>query len=125
MQEYFLLIRNTRDRKSGWSESRHEEFLRACETYIGRLKSDMTLIAAQPLIPEGVMISGRAGAWNEGPFSDSTEVIVGYYHIRAGSLAEAVTAAKGNPEFTYSTTARIEVRPVRMKEQDTGFVYPA
>jgi hypothetical protein len=35
-----------------------------------------------------------------------------------------VTIAKANPEFEYGTAARIEVRPVKIKEQTTGFVYP-
>jgi hypothetical protein len=51
-------------------------------------------------------------------------VIVGYYHILAEDLNHAIALAKGNPEFEYGTTARIEVRPVKMKEESTDFVYP-
>ncbi|GAC1441206.1 MAG: hypothetical protein NVSMB63_08590 [Sediminibacterium sp.] len=36
-----------------------------------------------------------------------------------------ITYARKNPEFAYGTTASIEVRPVKMKEESTGFVYPA
>ncbi|MGD0209522.1 MAG: YciI family protein [Desulfomonilia bacterium] len=62
--------------------------------------------------------------WKEGPFNETKEVIVGYYHILAEDLGDAIAIAKGNPEFEYGTTARIEVRPIKMKEEDTGFVYP-
>jgi hypothetical protein len=51
-------------------------------------------------------------------------VIVGYYHILAEDLEEAIAIAKKNPEFAYSTTARIEVRPIKTKEVITGYVYP-
>ena len=70
------------------------------------------------------MISGSKGAWKDGPFNETKEVIVGYYHIIANSLDEAIAIAKGNPEFEYTPTARIEVRPIKMKEESTGFEYP-
>ena len=49
---------------------------------------------------------------------------VGYYHIYAGDLQEAIGIAKLNPEFEYGSTVRIEVRPIKIKEATTGFVYP-
>ena len=73
---------------------------------------------------EGKIISGSKGAWKEGPFNETKEVIVGYYHILAEDLDDAIAIAKGNPEFEYGTTARIEVRPIKTKEESTGFVYP-
>jgi len=51
-------------------------------------------------------------------------VIGGYYHILAENLDEAISIAKQNPEFKYNPDTRIEVRPIEMKENSTGFVYP-
>ena len=93
-------------------------------TYIGNLTKDAKLKSAQPLVREGKIISGSKGAWKEGPFNETKEVIVGYYHILAEDLDDAIAIAKGNPEFEYGTTARIEVRPIKTKEESTGFVYP-
>jgi len=70
------------------------------------------------------MISGSKGAWKEGPFNEAKEVIVGYYHILAEDLNEAIAIAKRNPEFEYGYTARVEVRPIKTKEEATGFDYP-
>ena len=70
------------------------------------------------------MISGTPGAFSEGPFSNTSEVMVGYYHILAEDLDEAVEIAKGNPEFAFTKTARIEVRPVKMTEVSTDYSYP-
>lgn len=39
-------------------------------------------------------------------------------------MSEAIEIAKGNPEFEYGTTARIEVRPIKTQENTTSFVYP-
>ena len=76
------------------------------------------------MVREGKMISGSKGLWKETTFTESKEVIVGYYHILANDLEDAIEIAKGNPEFEYTSTARIEVRPIKMKEETTGFVYP-
>lgn len=70
------------------------------------------------------MVSGSKDAWSTGPISDTNEVIVGYYHILADDIEDAVATAKRNPEFEYSVTARVEVRPIKMSEDTTGFVYP-
>jgi hypothetical protein len=56
--------------------------------------------------------------------NSSTTVQVGYYHIRAADLEEAIEIAKQNPEFQYVPSASIEVRKVKTKEMETGFVYP-
>lgn len=124
MKEFMLLIRNEVDHQAKWPAERHQQFLHQCEQYIGKLKTDGKLLSAQPLVREGKMISGTKGAWKEGPFSDTKEVIVGYYHILAEDLNEAIAIAKRNPEFEFGTTARVEVRPIKMKEENTGFVYP-
>lgn len=124
MKEFMLLIRNGIDSKSAFSPEQDTAFLKSCEIYIGKLKKNGNLLRAQPLVRGGKMVSGSEGQWREEPFSESAEVIVGYYHLLANDLNEAVSLAKGNPEFEYTTTARIEVRPIKMKEVVTSYVYP-
>jgi hypothetical protein len=124
MKEFILLIRNEIDHQATWSPEQHRQFLKKCEDYIGHLTKERKLISAQPLIREGKIISGAKGAWKEGPFNETKEVIVGYYHILAEDLNDALAIAKGNPEFEYGTTARIEVRPIKIKEESTGYEYP-
>lgn len=70
------------------------------------------------------MVSGNPGNFKEGPYSETEEVIVGYYHILAKDLDDAIAIAKENPEFAYTKTARIEVRPIKSKEITTKYVYP-
>lgn len=123
-KEFMLFIRNKVDHLSHLSPEENQKFLKACEDYIGKLKKDGKLKAAQPLVKEGKLISGSKGIWKEGPFQETNEVMVGYYHVVAKDLDEAIALAKGNPEFSYTSTARIEVRPVKRKEQTTGFIYP-
>ncbi len=100
------------------------ELLRSCELYIGDLKRNGKLISAQPLVRECMLISGTPGQWKETPFDATREVQVGYYHVYAEDLADAIAIAKQNPEFQFGPTASIEVRPIKTKEKTTGFVYP-
>jgi hypothetical protein len=125
MKEYMLRILNQIDHQASWTPGRHNEFVKKCELYIGKLQKDGKLIAAQPLTKSGKIISGSNGSWKEEPLNNSGEVQVGYYHIRANDINDAIEIAKGNPEFEFSTTARIEVRPLKEEEVETGFVYPS
>ena len=124
MQEYMLLIRNQDDKNAGMSTESHKAFVLECETYIKELKKEKKLIAAQPLMREGIILSSTRKGWVEEPFMMGREIQVGYYHVYAEDFEDAVAIAKRNPEFIYSSGARIEVRPVKMKEAATGFVYP-
>jgi hypothetical protein len=124
MKEFMFLIRNEGDAKAALTSDKHLEFIKQCEVYIGKLKGQNKLIAAQPLVREGVIISGSKNAWKEKPCDPNREIQVGYYHILANDIKEAITLAKENPEFEYVPTATIEVRPIKMKEETTKFVYP-
>jgi len=124
MPEFMLLIYNQADHQASWPPERHLAFVKQCETYIGELKSAGKLIAAQPLIKEGRIVSRFDGSWTESPLDPRGLIQVGYYHIVANDADEAVAIAKRNPEFEYSTTARAEVRMIKGSEAKTGFVYP-
>ncbi len=124
MKEFMLYIRNEKDAKSALAADQHLAFIKKCETYIGILKSENKLIAAQPIVREGVVIKKSGGNWTEKNIATDTETQVGYYHILANDLDEAIKIAKDNPEFEFVPSATIEVRPVKTKEIETGFVYP-
>ncbi len=124
MKEFMLYIRNKKDAKETLTAEEHLSFIKKCEHYIGLLKEENKLIAAQPLIREGVFISKANNEWIEKNISNDPEVQVGYYHIRATDLTEAINIAKNNPEFEFVPSASIEVRQVKTKEKETGFVYP-
>jgi hypothetical protein len=124
MKEFMLLIRNLGDGKAALSPEQQQQFLRACQDYIEDLKKHGQLKSAQPLVREGKMISGTVDCFSEGPYTESAEIIVGYYHVLASDLEEAIAIAKRNPEFAFVKGAKIEVRPVKMVEQSTNYSYP-
>jgi hypothetical protein len=124
MKEFMLLIRNEGDGKASFSPEQQQQFLKACMVYIEDLKKNGKLKGAQPLVREGKMISGKPGSFKDGPYNESKEIIVGYYHILAKDIDEAVAIAQGNPEFAFVKGARIEVRPIRTVEESTSYLYP-
>lgn len=117
-------IRNAGDAKAALTAEDHLAFIKKCEVYIGKLKKEGKLIAAQPLLREGIVISKSNKNWNLQPVDPQKEVQVGYYHITALDMAEATEMAKENPEFEYVPSASIEIRPIKTKEVQTKFVYP-
>jgi hypothetical protein len=117
-------IRNEKDAKSSLSPDQHLAFVKQCEVHIAELKSKGQLIAAQPIVHQGMLIRKNGNDWVQNDVSNDKETQVGYYHILASDLNEAVEIAKKNPEFAYVASASIEVRPIKTKEKETGFVYP-
>jgi len=119
-----LLVRNQMGHHEAMTPEAEQEFLEKCKVYIEKLQKEGKLKIAQPMGRQGKMVSGTKGSWKTGPFNEAAEVIVGYYHIFANDMDEAIAIAQGNPEFEYGTTARVEVRPIKTKEETTGYVYP-
>jgi hypothetical protein len=124
MKEFMLLVLNQGGSKQAMSAEQHMAFVKKCELYIEQLKKDGKLISAQPLVKEGKVVSGSEGNWKEISLKPNKEIQLGYYHILADDIDEAVAIAKRNPEFQYTSKAKIEVRPIKAMEENTGFVYP-
>ena len=124
MKEFMLYIRNAGDAKAALSPDEHLAFVKKCETYIGKLKAGGNLVAAQPILREGYLLSRNGGNWNQKTLDPKGETQVGYYHLRARTVEEAIELAQQNPEFEYVPSASIEIHQVKTKEEETGFVYP-
>lgn len=124
MKEFMLLIRMQEDVRTNYSPEQLQQFLKQVQAYITDLMERGKLKRAQPLVSEGKMISGTPGAFKDGPYNESKEIVVGYYHILAKDLDEAVAIAKGNPEFAFTKNTKIEVRPVRLMEESISYIYP-
>lgn len=122
MKEFMFFIR--KDSDETMPPEQHPKFLKACEEYIKNLKKDNRLLSAQPIARQGNIISQTNDVWKEAPFNENNEIIGGYYHILANDLEEAISIAKENPEFKFNKKTRIEVRPIKTKEETTNFVYP-
>ena len=124
MKEFMFYVQNRSDAKKSLTSEEHLAFIKKCEVYINALKSKNKLIAAQPLSREGIIIKKENNSWSETNIDVDSQIQVGYYHIRAENINDAINIAKDNPEFEYVPSASIEIRQIKTKESETGFVYP-
>ena len=124
MKEFMLLIMNEGDGKASLSPEQQQQFLKACEVYIDDLTKKGKLKSAQPLARQGVIIAGSVDSFRETSVDDSIQIQVGYYHIVAKDMDEAVAIAKRNPELTFVKNAKVHVRPIKTSEETTKYVYP-
>jgi hypothetical protein len=125
MKEFMFFIRKKSNSQETLPPEKFQLFLKACEVYIDNLREQGKLVSARPFVWSGKIISGKSNKWNETSYDEAEEVIGGYYHILANDIDEATDIARGNPEFKFNEGTRIEIRPVKMKEEQTGFVYPS
>jgi hypothetical protein len=112
MQEFMLLVRTEGDHLTRMSAEEQQKHVAKIGNYIGKLMKEGKLKSAQPLDIAGTLIKGNKGVFKDGPYSESKEVIVGYFHILAKDLEEAIEIAKANPVFEAGE-ASIEVRPIK------------
>lgn len=112
MKEFMLFVRTEGDHLATMSPKEQQEHVTKIGNYIGKLMQEGKLKGAQPLDMDGATVSGKKGVFKDGPFSESKEVIVGYFHILAKDLGEAIAIAKANPVFEAGV-ASVEVRPIK------------
>ncbi|PKV52793.1 hypothetical protein ATE84_4920 [Aquimarina sp. MAR_2010_214] len=115
MQEFMIFIKTKGDHLASLSPEQQQAHVQKIGKYIGGLMDSGKLKGAQPLEMGGAVIHGNKGVFKDGPFNESKEVIVGYFHIVAKNLEEAIEIAKANPVFDDSEGS-IEVRPIKQMD---------
>lgn len=107
MAQFMLLLY---DDPSGWTQLSPEEMQKALEKYMAWAKKPFTLDSKRLAEDAGKVIRSNAGKprTTDGPYSETKEVLGGYYTIEAADYDEAVRIASGHPHIEYGGT--IEVR---------------
>ena len=87
---------------------------RDCFEFASELAGSGRLLAAEPLHPADsattVRVRNGKTAFYDGPFSETKELLAGFYLVEAKDLNEALSIAERIPPAKYGS---IEVRPVR------------
>ncbi len=112
--EYLLLFRGTGWHK-GLSPEELQRVMSQFKEWFDRLTEQGKLKGAQPLVPEGRIVSGKLGRTvSDGPFAESKEALGGYFLLgqtsATGLTSTAVPYSKSCPTLEYGTA--VEVRPV-------------
>lgn len=110
MPQYMLLLY---DDPSHWQNLSPEEMQKAIEKYGNWTKKSFTKDSKRLAGDPGRVIrrpKGGSARATDGPYSETKEVLGGYYTIEASSYDEAVKLALEHPHLEYGGT--VEVRQV-------------
>jgi len=109
MAQYMLLLY---DDPSGWEKLSPEEMQKAVEKYMAWTKKPFTVDSKRLGQDAGRVIRSHGGRprATDGPYSETKEVLGGYYTIEAASYEEAIQRALDHPHLEHNGT--IEVRHV-------------
>jgi len=109
MPNYMLLLY---DSPSNWRQVSPEEMQKGIEKYFAWTKKPFTVDSKRLGEDTGRVIRSNGGQprATDGPYSETKEVLAGYYTIEAADYDEAVRRAMDHPHLEHGGT--IEVRHV-------------
>jgi hypothetical protein len=107
MPQFMLLLY---DDPSGWNKLSPEEMQKAIEKYVAWTKKPFTVDSKRLGMDAGKVMRSHNGAarTTDGPYSETKEVLGGFYLIDAANYDEAVARTADHPHLEYGGT--IEVR---------------
>ncbi|HTT42640.1 MAG TPA: YciI family protein [Steroidobacteraceae bacterium] len=108
---YMLLIREPRGQRAQRSEAEGRALYQRMLEFAGSLKARGLLLAAEALTREELQLRSAAGRPQlvDGPFTESKELIGGFFLVSCAQREEALALARECPALEW---ASIEVREV-------------
>ncbi|MCP5152520.1 MAG: dehydrogenase [Ectothiorhodospiraceae bacterium] len=112
---YLLIVREPRGQRAGRSEAEGRETYDAMVKFGEGLAKRGILVAAESLSDDssGVRVSIRDGRTRlvDGPFTESKEMVGGFFLLDVGSREEAVEIASQCPAARFATVEVRELAP--------------
>ena len=106
MAQYLLLLYED---PSGWAKLSPEEMQKAIEKYMAWTKKPFAGDSKRLAPDTGRVIRSQSGKprATDGPYSETKEVLGGFYTIEAASYDEAVKLALDHPHLEYGGTMEV------------------
>ena len=116
--QYMFLVRGASCDSGSLSPEKMQAQMQEVYAWIDGLTKKGVMTAAQPLTPEGKIVSGKSGSVivSDGIAAESKEAVGGFFIVNATSLDEAVNIARTSPAFNHG--ARLEVRQIASLDSD-------
>jgi hypothetical protein len=93
-----------------FSPEQMQQHMQKWFSWIEELKAKEIYVAGEALVPGGKTVKGSKALVTDGPFTESKELVGGFFLIKAASLEEATEIAKGSPDLPLGGS--VEVREV-------------
>ncbi|HEY6970168.1 MAG TPA: YciI family protein [Candidatus Angelobacter sp.] len=107
MAKFMLLLY---DDPSGWAKLSPEDMQKAIEKYRAWMQKSVDAQRLAQDVGKVIRTQGGKPRVTDGPYSETKEVLGGYYTIEAADYDEAVQKALTHPHVEYGNT--IEIRQV-------------
>ena len=78
--------------------------------WVDKLKADDIYVEGRPLTSAGKTLKGQSPVITDGPFAEASELVGGYFIVKAESIDAAAELAKDYPDYNYG--GAVEVREV-------------
>jgi hypothetical protein len=114
MKDFMFIFRNGPE-LLGYSPEQMQQHMQKWFAWIEELRAKNIYVAGEPLTPAGKVVKGAKALVTDGPFTESKELVGGFFIIKAASLEEATAIAKGCPDLQINGS--VEIREV-MKVED-------
>ena len=103
MAKFMLLLY---DNPTDWGQISPEEMQKAIEKYMAWSKKPFTVDSLRLADDSGKVMRPQSGSLrvSDGPYSESKEVLGGYYTIEAADYDEAVKLSRDHPHLEYGGT---------------------
>src|SRR5687767_11412154 len=109
MAKFMLLLH---ENPAGWAQLSPEEMQKAVEKYMAWTKKPFMLDSQRLAEDAGRVIRSDGGKvrTTDGPYSETKEILGGYYTIEAANYDEAIQRSMDHPHLKFGGT--IEVRQI-------------
>ena len=108
MEKYMLIFYedNTRRLSPEAQQAQMEKWF----AWVDKLTQEKRYVGGEALLPGGKTVRGLKKVITDGPYTESKEIVGGYFVVLAKDLNEAVEIAKDCPD--YELNGIVEVREV-------------
>lgn len=110
MKEFMFIFKGPSYEDLSMSPAEAEANMYQWLEWVKQLKSEGVYVEGRPLIKERKLVTGK-NVVTDGPFTESKELVGGYFIIKTDSLEEALKHTQGFPD--YEMGGSIEVREVQ------------
>ncbi len=110
MAKFMILMTENDDAWAKFSPEEQQKLLGGYYAWVERLRKDKLLVGGDALGRGGRTLRAEGGRVVDGPYTETKEVITGYFMIEAKDLDAATEIARGCPALGHGES--VLVRPV-------------
>ena len=116
MPQYMILLRENDEAWAKLSAEQKQVLMQDYFAWVRQLRDGNHMRGGDPLARGGRVLRTSGGEIVEGPYTETKEVITGYFMIEAADLDEAARLARGCPALGHGES--VLVRPVAVMDED-------